>query len=126
MSTLGPRFARAVAAKDADAVHRLVTPDVDFRGLTPGRAWEGTGPDDLVEVLFGCWFGDADEITALVDVTAGAPVEDTQRVSYRLALRTPDGAYAAEQQAYYRADGDHIGFLRILCSGFRPAGATAG
>lgn len=121
MSTLGPRLAQAIAAKDAAAVRELVAVDVDFRGLTPGRAWEGTGPDALVEVLFGAWFEEADEVRALLDVTTGAPVEDTLRVSYRLALRTPDGDATAEQQAYYRTEGGRIAHLRVLCSGFRPA-----
>ncbi|MBM6399426.1 hypothetical protein [Phycicoccus sonneratiae] len=123
MSTLGPRLAQAIAAKDAAAVRDLVSDDVDFRGLTPGRAWEGRGPDALVEVLFGSWFEDSDEVRALLDVTTGAPVEDTLRVSYRLALRNADGDFTAEQQAYYRAEGDRIGYLRMLCSGFRPSAA---
>ena len=74
-----------------------------------------------MEVLFGSWFEDSDEVRALLDVTTGAPVEDTLRVSYRLALRNADGDFTAEQQAYYRTDGDRIGYLRMLCSGFRPA-----
>ena len=117
MSTLGPRLAAAIGAKDTDTV---LTPDVDFRGLTPGRMWEGHTPDDVLDVLFRCWFEDADEITAVLDITAGAPVVDTERVSYRFALRTPDGDHVAEQQAYYRTDGERISHLRVMCSGFRP------
>ncbi|GIL34657.1 hypothetical protein PDTK01_07330 [Phycicoccus sp. DTK01] len=120
MSTLGPRLAAAIAAKDPDTVRALVAPDVDFRGLTPGRAWEGTGAEALVEVLFGAWFEPSDEVRALLDVTVGAPVEDTERVSYRLALRNGDGDFTAEQQAYYRTEGERITYLRVLCSGFRP------
>ncbi|NHI18262.1 hypothetical protein H9L10_05180 [Phycicoccus endophyticus] len=125
MTTLGPRLARAIAAKDPAAVRALVTPDVDFRGLTPGRAWAGSSADELVDVLFGSWFEDADEVLALLDVTTGAPVEDTERVSYRLALHNGDGDHTAEQQVYYRTDGDRIVHLRVLCSGFRPARHTA-
>lgn len=124
MNTLGPRLAQAIAAKDDAAVRELVADDVDFRGLTPGRAWEGRGPDALVEVLFGSWFEDTDEVRALLDVTTGAPVEDTLRVSYRLALRNADGDFTAEQQAYYRTEGGRITHLRVLCSGFRPAGGA--
>ncbi|QKE84952.1 hypothetical protein [Arthrobacter sp. NEB 688] len=123
MSTLGPRLAAAIAAKDAGAVRSLVADDVDFRGLTPGRSWEGASADELVEVLFGSWFEPADEVRALLDVTVGAPVEDTHRVSYRLALRTPDGEFTAEQQAYYRTADERITHLRMLCSGFRPHAA---
>ena len=37
-----------------------------------------------------------------------------------LALRTPDGAHTAEQQAYYRGEDERITHLRVMCSGFRP------
>lgn len=38
---LGERFARSlVAVQDAGALRALLTPKVDFRGLTPGRYWE--------------------------------------------------------------------------------------
>lgn len=35
---------------------------------------------------FGPWFEDADEVTALIGVGVGDPVEDTHHVSYRLAF----------------------------------------
>lgn len=124
MSTLGPRFARAVGSKDVDAVRAILAPDVDFRALTPGRAWEGTTADDVVGALFDRWFGPSDDITAVLDITCGAPVADTERVSYRLALHNDAGAHVAEQQVYYRVDGDVIVHLRILCSGFRPVPAA--
>lgn len=124
MSSLGERLAHAVAAKDHDAVRAVLDPDVDFRAMTPGRGWEGTGPDAVVETLFGHWFEDHDEVTALLDVEVGDPVEDTERVSYRLALRTPDGDRTAEQQAYYRGEDGRITHLRVMCSGFRPTRPT--
>ena len=123
METTGQRFATALAAKDHDAVLTALAADVDFRGLTPGRAWEASTSEEVLGILFDCWFEDSDEVTGLLDVTVGTPVEDTERVSYRLALSTPDGPRTAEQQAYYRTDGDRITHLRVLCSGFRPAPA---
>ena len=71
----------------------MLADDVDFRGLTPGRTWEGTGPDAVVETVFGSWFEPDDEIERVVDV--------------------------AEQQVYYRGT-DAIEHLRVMCSGFRP------
>ena len=41
---LGERFARTLAAQDADALKELLAPDVSFRALTPGRFWEATMP----------------------------------------------------------------------------------
>ncbi len=116
--TLGSRFARAVAAKDEAALRALLADDVDFRGLTPGRTWEGTGPDDVVEVVFGSWFEESDRIER-AEVADGESVADTSHVSYRFDLANDDGSYVAEQQAYYRG-GETIEHLRIMCSGFRP------
>jgi hypothetical protein len=124
MTTLsaGRDLARAVAAKDRDAFGRLLAPDVDFKGLTPGRAWEATGPAEVAAVFFDRWFEPSDTIEALVDVTTGEDVGDTRRVSYRLELRNDAGPQVAEQQAYYRTTGDRNSHLRVLCSGFRPRG----
>lgn len=117
--TLGVRLARAIAAKDEPALRAVLADDVDFRGLTPGRMWEGTGPDAVVETVFGSWFEPADEIERVVDVTERDDVADTSHVSYRFDLVTPGGSYVAEQQAYYRGT-DTIEHLRVMCSGFRP------
>ncbi|SEC53552.1 hypothetical protein SAMN04489844_2478 [Nocardioides exalbidus] len=117
--TLGSRLAHAIAAKDRAALRDLLADDVDFKGLTPGRVWEGSSPDDVVETILGSWFEDSDTIERVVDVDDGADVVDTARVSYRFDLTCPDGPYVAEQQAYYRGT-DRIEHLRVLCSGFRP------
>ena len=117
--TLGARLAHAIAAKDEAALRALLADGVDFKGLTPGRLWEGTGPDAVVETLFGSWFEPADEVERVVDVSERDDVVDTSHVSYRLELSNPDGSYLTEQQAYYRG-GDAIEHLRIMCSGFRP------
>ena len=119
IASLGARLAHAIAAKDEAALRAVLADDVDFRGLTPGRMWEGTGPDAVVETVFGSWFEPADEIERVVDVSERDDVADTSHVSYRFDLVTPSGSYVAEQQAYYRGT-DTIEHLRVMCSGFRP------
>ncbi len=116
--TLGKRFANAVAARDEAALRAVLADDVDFRALTPRRSWEGTGPDDVVEAVFGSWFEESDRIER-ADVTDGADVADTSHVTYRFDLVNDGGEFVAEQQAYYRG-GETIEHLRIMCSGFRP------
>jgi len=37
---ISERFVRSVAAKDSAALKELLAPAVNFRALTPGRAWE--------------------------------------------------------------------------------------
>jgi hypothetical protein len=117
--TLGARLAHAIAAKDESALRALLADDVDFRGLTPGRTWEGTGPDEVVRTVLGSWFEPHDEIERVVDVSERDDVADTSHVSYRFDLRTSGGSFVAEQQAYYRG-GETIEHLRVMCSGFRP------
>jgi hypothetical protein len=119
--SVGRKFAEAIARKDADALTALLTPELDFRALTPRKFWEATAPAGVVEIVFDNWFEDQDHIDALVEVTDGADVEDTHQVGYRFAITTPDGPHTVEQQAYYRVDGDQIDYLRVVCSGFRPA-----
>ena len=117
--TLGVRLARAIAAKDEAALRAILADDVDFRGLTPGQTWEGSGPDAVVETVFGSWFEPDDEIERVVDVSERDDVADTSHVSHRFDLVTPKGPYVAEQQVYYRGT-DAIEHLRVMCSGFRP------
>jgi hypothetical protein len=118
IETLGARLAHAIAAKDEGTLRGLLSADVDFKGLTPGRLWEGTGPDAVVETVFGSWFEDSDTIERVVGVKDGDDVADTAHVSYRFYLANAGGTFVAEQQAYYRGDTE-IDYLRVLCSGFR-------
>jgi hypothetical protein len=121
MSSLGRRLAQAIADKDVGALTALLSPEIDFRALTPRRFWEAGRPAEVSEIVFGSWFEDSDHIDQLVDVTDGDDVEDTRQVGYRFAITNPDGAHTVEQQAYYRADvDDRIDYLRIVCSGYRP------
>jgi len=119
VASAGHRFAQALASKDRAAITALLTDDVDFKGLTPGRFWEAADPEATVGILLGCWFEPQDEIDEVLELSEGNPVEDTAHVSYRFAVTTPDGRHTAEQQAYYRVAGDRISYLRVLCSGFR-------
>jgi hypothetical protein len=119
MTTLGERFARALAAKDFGRVGGLLHPEVDVRGMTPGRFWEASGPDQVIELVLKQWFEDQDRIDGLVELHTGR-VGDRERVAWRFAVPTPDGPHLVEQQAYYSATGDQIGWMRVMCSGFRP------
>ncbi len=118
METLGSRFAQALAAKDEAGLRDLLADALDFRGLTPNRFWEASGPDETIEVFLGSWFEPSDEIRELESVETGA-VGDRERVAYRFRVTNPDGTYVVEQQAYYGAEDGRIGWLRVLCSGFR-------
>jgi hypothetical protein len=121
-TTLGAEFAHALAAKDSVRLLELMHPEIDFRGLTPSRSWEANDRDAVISVLLGHWFEEADDIEALEEVESDA-FADRQRVGYRFSVRNPDGRFLVEQQAYLSARDGRIEWMRVLCSGYRPATA---
>ena len=52
-------------------------------------------------------------------------ISDRQHVAYQLRIANADGDFVVEQQAYFSADDEKIDYIRILCSGFRPAQARS-
>lgn len=119
-TTLGERFAQALAGRDDAALCSLLASPIDFQALTPGRHWQAaTGEQVVAEVIFGQWFGGA-EIRELCSVTAGQ-VAGREHVAYRLRVRRSDREYLVEQQAYYDTNGTQITWMRVLCSGYQPA-----
>lgn len=120
---VGERFAEAMAKKDAAGMLELLDPEVDFRGLTPGRFWEASTATELVDdVILGQWLEPTDRIESIEGIERGS-VADRHRVAYRFRVVNGDGAFVVEQQAYFEVVGDRITLLRVLCSGFRPADA---
>lgn len=119
MREIAGRFVEAIATHDREAMRALLAPDVDFRGLTPGRAWGGSSAEEVIDVLFGHWFEDKDHVEAVTHVTEGDDVEDVKQVSYRFAITNDAGSHTAEQHAYYRTHDGQLSYLRIMCSGFR-------
>ena len=119
-TTLGTDFASALAAKDRDRLRELLDPEIEFRGLTPSRFWEADDSEAVLSILFERWFEDTDEIKAveLVDADAFA---DRERVGYRFSVTNPDGRFLVEQQAYLSGRDGRIGWMRVMCSGYRPA-----
>jgi hypothetical protein len=116
---LGTAFARAVAAKDHARIRELLDPALDFRAMTPNRIWDASDVDGVVDAL-STWFDDGDDIRAL-DALEADSFADRERVGYRLRIVNPDGEHLVEQQAYLSPSADgRIGWLRIMCSGYRP------
>ena len=123
---LGAEFANAVAAKDHDRIRALIHSEVDFQAMTPGEIWDASCPDEIVGVLEE-WFGEDDLIEAVERLDRDG-FADRQRVGYRLRVLRPAGQYLVEQQAYLSERDGQIGWLRIMCSGYRrtdaPTSAT--
>ena len=116
-TALAAAFGKAVAAKDQTVLLELLHPDVDFRGMTPGRVWEAEGPADILAAL-GVWFDDDDVIEGVDSLETDA-FADVQRVGYRLRVRNADGLHLVEQQVFLTKLDGRIGWLRIMCAGYR-------
>jgi hypothetical protein len=41
-------------------------------------------------------------------------------VGYRFSVTNPDGRFLVEQEAYLAERDGRIGWMRVVCSGFRP------
>jgi hypothetical protein len=122
MTTVGERFAQALAAKDSAALSALLADPVDFQALTPGRHWQATTGSQVVgEIILGHWFGAGDHILELLSVTASR-VSEREHVAYRMRVRRSGRDHLVEQQAYYDTDGERIAWMRVLCAGYQPAG----
>ncbi len=123
MTNVGLRYVEALAAKDTDALTALFAPEVDFRGMTPGRFWEASSPDEVVHDVLYQWFEPSDVIEGVEHVEAGIMV-DRERVDYRFRVRNPDGVFAAEQRAYFDVDeGGRVSRMHVMCGGFRSIGS---
>ncbi|MEA2478483.1 MAG: hypothetical protein QOJ07_405 [Thermoleophilaceae bacterium] len=118
-ATLGADFARALAGKDFDRVADLLHPEIDFRALTPRRNWEAGAGDAVIDGVLREWFDDSDDIEALEQLESDS-FADRERVGYRFRVRCPDGLYRVEQQAYLSERDGRIGWMRVVCSGYRP------
>ena len=119
MAELGTSFAEALAAKDVDRLRELMHPEIDFRGLTPNRSWDASGPDAVISDVLEHWFEESDRIVQLLSVETEM-VADRERVGYRLMVDNDDGRFVVEQQAYMSERDGQIGWMRVVCSGFRP------
>ena len=121
-TSLGERYARALAEKDFAGIGELMAPDIEFRALTPRRAWEADDPSTIVGTILTTWFDDTDEIRSLEAIETDR-FADRERVGYRFRVHNPEGEFLVEQQAYLGERDGRIGWMRVVCSGFRPVEA---
>jgi hypothetical protein len=115
-------FVDAILARDFPRACSLLHADVDFRAMTPGRVWEADDRAGVEEVL-RAWFEHPERDIERVDPTGRASVEDTLRVGWRVFGSGADGPFVYEQQAYLREESAQIVWVRVMCSGPRPAGS---
>lgn len=116
---LGPAFAHALACRDFAQVAEVICEDIEFRALTPRRAWEAPSAEETLRVL-RTWFDETKIVDDVLGVRTDA-VGDRHCVTYRFAGEGAQGRFVVEQHAYYMEREARIGWMRLVCSGFRPA-----
>jgi hypothetical protein len=115
-TSVGEAFAQALARKDFLEVGTLLHQDVDFKALTPGRAWEPANHGEVMETL-QMWFGNCEvEDVSRLETDM---VSDCHRVAYRFRGQRPKGPFVIEQQAYFTETEGQIDSMRITCTGFQ-------
>jgi hypothetical protein len=118
-AVLGARFAESVAGKDKDGGKAVLHPGIEFRGMTPGRSWEASNPQEVTEILFDNWFEDHDRIERLVSCES-EPVSTRNHLTYRFEVTNGSEDFIVEQHAFYEVLDGKISWLRVMCSGFLP------
>ncbi len=114
-------FVDAILARDFPRARDLLHHAIDFHAMTPKRIWEAEDPAGVEEVL-SAWFEHPERDVERVEPTEPASVEDTTRVGWRVYGSGTDGPFVFEQQAYLREQDGRVVWLRVICSGPRPAG----
>lgn len=113
-------FLDAILARDFSRARGLLDPAIDFRAMTPKRVWEAEDPAGVEEVL-RAWFEHPERDVLRVEPTEPASVEDTARVGWRVYGSDANGPFVFEQQAFVREQDGRVVWLRVMCSGPRPA-----
>lgn len=117
ITTIAADLAKALAAGDRSWLTSMLASNVEFRALTPTRAWEIDSAEDAVETMLGTWFGGNRHIDSVQSVETDT-VGDIVRVRYRFGATTPAGRAVVEQQAYLTVADNTITAVRIVCSGY--------
>ncbi|HUQ38711.1 MAG TPA: hypothetical protein VM030_01030 [Acidimicrobiales bacterium] len=117
-TTIAAEFAHAIATGDRGALRGRLADEVDFKAVTPGRAWESRSADEVVGTILDTWFGGQRRIDS-VECTETDTFADIVRVGYRFRASTPTGPALVEQQAYLTVADGTITSVRIVCSGYR-------
>ena len=118
-TSLGNALVDRLMAQDWDGAGALLSPTVEFRGLTPKKVFELDNRDDVIS-QYRRWFeaGTLDRMDGFED---GA-IEQRLRMRYRVYWTNAESEpYSFEQTVYYEADEGGITWIELMCSGHIPS-----
>lgn len=115
---VGAEFIQALADRDFSTAQAMLSPEVEFKALTPSQGFlDLTGPEAVMSLMQE-WYGTAEAIESLET----DKVLQRHHVGYRIRWQSPeDGLMVFEQQAYYDVDDSgRIQRWHLVCSGDQP------
>jgi hypothetical protein len=115
--SVGETLVDAIAARDEGGIAACFAPGVELRALLPPGLRERTGAAEAAGLMIG-WFADSTELRLIESRTEA--VGDRLRIAYRFEGVEDGEPYVVEQNLFCVLDGDVIGRVDLLCSGFRP------
>jgi TusA-related sulfurtransferase/ketosteroid isomerase-like protein len=113
------RMIDTLEAVDRAALEGVFADDVRLRASLPSRDEERSGRAEAAELMLA-WYRDSTDITRVHDVVDS--VGDIWHAGWRFTLREAGAEFVVEQHAYCTVTDGLIGSIRVMCSGFRPAG----
>ncbi len=117
--SLGREFVASIQHRDWDRLAACFAPDVAFRSVVPDRDEpfrDRLGPEAACAQIAD-WF-DGGEAYELIGSTVDL-IGDRLHVGYRVTGTDGGVRYLVEQHAFATLSGDRIGYLNLVCSGFR-------
>ena len=116
------KLVEALESVDGVGLAGVLARDVRLRASLPTRNEDRFGRAEVAELMLG-WFRGGTDITRVHSVVER--VGDLWHAGWRFTLRAADADFVVEQHAYCTLTEGLIGSIRLICSGFRPAGTVA-
>lgn len=116
------RMVDAFEAVDRAGLDAVLADDVTVRASLPRRDVQCSGRDRAAELMLG-WFRDCTGIVRVWHTVER--VADIWRVAWRFTLCEAGADLVVEQHAYCTVAAGRVVAIRLICSGFRAAGAGA-
>jgi tRNA 2-thiouridine synthesizing protein A len=113
------RMIDALESRDLTVLEGVFAEHVQLRASLPQRDVQRSGRAEAAALMVG-WFTDATDIARVYG--AVDTVGDVWHAGYRFTLREAGADLVVEQHAYCRISDGLIASVRVMCSGFRPAG----
>jgi TusA-related sulfurtransferase len=113
------RMVDALESVDRVRLEDVFAGDVRLRASLPSRDEERSGRAEAAELMLA-WYRDATDITRVHGEVDS--VGDVWHAGWRFTLREADADLVVEQHAYCTVTDGLIVSIRVICSGFRPAG----